>query len=147
MPKFLEDKLRSEYGNNPHAIFGTMNKIGAMRGNKETAKGRQMERKHEADMAKEKAPHQIREMRIEVHRGPKNEVTGHTVHHHMMPKAAGNSPSGAFMENTEHSFPFDAKGQSSTHGDMMEHIGEHLGILGHAAKDVADEEKAEGDEE
>ena len=51
MPKFLEDKLRSEYGNNPHAIFGTMNKIGAMRGNKETAKGRQMERKHEADMA------------------------------------------------------------------------------------------------
>jgi hypothetical protein len=29
MPKFLEDKLRKEYGNNPHAIYGTMNKIGA----------------------------------------------------------------------------------------------------------------------
>ena len=46
MPKFLEDKLRAEYGNNPHAIYGTMNKIGAMRGNKESAKGRRMEKKH-----------------------------------------------------------------------------------------------------
>ncbi len=46
MPKFLEDKLRAEYGDNPHAIYGTMNKIGAMRGNKETAKGREMEKKH-----------------------------------------------------------------------------------------------------
>jgi len=46
MPKFLEQKLRAEYGNNPHAIYGTMNNIGAMRGNKETAKGRAMERKH-----------------------------------------------------------------------------------------------------
>jgi hypothetical protein len=51
MPKFLEDKLKKEYGNNPHAIYGTMNKIGAMRGNKETARGRQMERKHAKDMA------------------------------------------------------------------------------------------------
>jgi len=50
MPKFLEDKLRAEYGNNPHAIYGTMNKIGAMRGNKETAKGKAMERKHNAKM-------------------------------------------------------------------------------------------------
>lgn len=49
MPQFLEDKLRAEYGNNPHAIYGTMNKIGAMRGNKETAKGRAMERKHQRD--------------------------------------------------------------------------------------------------
>ncbi len=49
MPKFLEDKLRAEYGDNAHAIYGTMNKIGAMRGNKETAKGRQMEKKHARD--------------------------------------------------------------------------------------------------
>lgn len=49
MPKFLEDKLKSEYGDNPHAIYGTMNKIGAMKGNQETAKGREMERKHKAD--------------------------------------------------------------------------------------------------
>lgn len=50
MPKFLEDKLKKEYGNNPHAIYGTMNKIGAMHGNKETAKGMAMERKHNAKM-------------------------------------------------------------------------------------------------
>jgi hypothetical protein len=46
MPKFLEDKLKREYGDNPHAIFGTMNKIGAMRGNKITPKGERMEQKH-----------------------------------------------------------------------------------------------------
>ena len=34
------------------AVFGTMNKIGAMRGNKETAKGRSMEKKHERDATK-----------------------------------------------------------------------------------------------
>jgi len=46
MPAFLENKLRAEYGNNPHAIYGTMNAIGAMKGNKETAKGRRMTAKH-----------------------------------------------------------------------------------------------------
>lgn len=51
MPKFLEDKLRAEYGNNPRAIYGTMNKIGAMRGNKITAKGRRMEKKHAAKLS------------------------------------------------------------------------------------------------
>jgi hypothetical protein len=54
MPKFLEEKLKAEYGNNPHAIYGTMNKLGAMRGNKETAKGRSMEKKHNADMKRGK---------------------------------------------------------------------------------------------
>jgi len=48
MPKFIEDKLKREYPNNPHAVYGTLNKIGAMHGNKETAKGRAMERKHDA---------------------------------------------------------------------------------------------------
>lgn len=47
MPVFLERVLRKQYGNNPHAIYGTMNKIGAMRGNKETAKGKAMQRKHD----------------------------------------------------------------------------------------------------
>lgn len=46
MPKFLEEKLRKEYGDNPQAIYGTLNKIGAMKGNRETKKGRAMERKH-----------------------------------------------------------------------------------------------------
>lgn len=48
MPKFLEDKLKKEYGDNPHAIYGTLNKIGAMKGNKETKKGREMSAKHKA---------------------------------------------------------------------------------------------------
>lgn len=47
MPKYLEEKLKKEYGNNDHAIYGTLNKIGAMKGNKETAKGKAMEKKHE----------------------------------------------------------------------------------------------------
>lgn len=56
MPKFLEQKLEKEYPNDPHAVFGTMNKIGAMKGSKETAKGRRMEEKHEKKLsAKSKA--------------------------------------------------------------------------------------------
>lgn len=52
MPDFLEKKLRAEYGDNPHAIYGTMNAIGAMRGNKITAKGKRMEAKHARDVAR-----------------------------------------------------------------------------------------------
>jgi hypothetical protein len=55
MPKFLEDKLKSEYPDNPHAVFGTLNNIGAMKGNKETAKGASMEKKHEAKMGRRKS--------------------------------------------------------------------------------------------
>lgn len=47
MPKFLEDKLKAEYPGNPSAVYGTMNKMGVMHGSKETAKGREMEQKHE----------------------------------------------------------------------------------------------------
>ena len=49
MPKFLEDKLKAEYGADSKIPYAVMNKIGAMHGNKETAKGRAMEAKHEAD--------------------------------------------------------------------------------------------------
>lgn len=35
----VESKLKSEYGNNDHAVYGTLNKIGLMHGNKPTAKG------------------------------------------------------------------------------------------------------------
>jgi hypothetical protein len=52
MPKFLEDKLKKEYGGDSHAVYGTLNKIGAMHGNKETAKGRAMDAKHKRDMKK-----------------------------------------------------------------------------------------------
>ncbi len=50
MPKFLEDKLKSEYPNNPHAVFGTLNALGAMHGNKITAKGEAMQAKHNRDV-------------------------------------------------------------------------------------------------
>ncbi len=48
MPKFLEQKLKKEYPNDPSAPFKVMNSIGVMKGNKETPKGKDMERKHEA---------------------------------------------------------------------------------------------------
>ena len=54
MPKFLEAKLKKEYGDNPHAIYGTLNKIGAMKGNKETAKGKRMESAHEKALKSKK---------------------------------------------------------------------------------------------
>jgi hypothetical protein len=50
MPKFLERRLLSEYGGNKHAVYGTLNKIGAMHGNKDTAKGKAMQKKHDRDM-------------------------------------------------------------------------------------------------
>jgi hypothetical protein len=57
MPAFLERKLKSEYGQNSSIPYKVMNSIGAMRGNKETAKGRMMAKKHKitiGDMMKRK---------------------------------------------------------------------------------------------
>ena len=134
MPRFLETKLKREYGEKSAIPYKVMNSIGAMHGNKETAKGREMEEKHEAKM---KAP-ALRSLKIEFHHGPGMKVTGHTVHHEMMPSKQ--SPGGAFMEETHHSFPFDANGQSSTHGDMMDHISEHLG-MGHESDEAENDDK------
>ncbi len=57
MPKFLESKLAAEAaakGKTGRAadryVYGTMNKLGAMQGNKETAHGKAMARKHAADV-------------------------------------------------------------------------------------------------
>lgn len=55
MPKFLEDKLKAEYGAKSKVPYKIMNAMGAMRGNKTTAKGRAMEKKHAADVKKGKA--------------------------------------------------------------------------------------------
>lgn len=46
MPKFLEDKLKKEYGAKSKVPYMIMNKMGAMKGNKVTAKGKAMEKKH-----------------------------------------------------------------------------------------------------
>mgnify|MGYP003395185507 CR=1 FL=1 len=48
MPKFLEQKLKKEYGANSKIPYKVMNKMGVMRGNKITAKGKAMENKHES---------------------------------------------------------------------------------------------------
>jgi hypothetical protein len=63
MPKFLEDKLKAAAAAKgfkgkraDRYVYGAMNNMGAMRGNKETAKGAAMEEKHRekmhADIAK-----------------------------------------------------------------------------------------------
>ena len=61
MPKFLEDKLRSEAAKKglkgEHAdryVFGALNNMGAMRGSQETAKGREMDAKHARDAGKKR---------------------------------------------------------------------------------------------
>jgi len=57
MPAFLEQVLKKSAAKKGLAgksansyVFGAMNKIGAMRGNQETAKGAQMQAKHDKDM-------------------------------------------------------------------------------------------------
>lgn len=47
MPKFLEDKLKSEYGADSSTPYKIMNAKGFMRGNKETSKGAAAQRKHD----------------------------------------------------------------------------------------------------
>lgn len=59
MPKFLEKRLKKEYGKNSDIPYKIMNKLGAMKGSKETAKGKAMEKKHKLDMAKSK-PRKLR---------------------------------------------------------------------------------------
>lgn len=59
MPKFLIDELKKEYPNNPGAVYGTLNRIGAMHGNRETAKGAQMEAKHDRDVAAGRAQRRV----------------------------------------------------------------------------------------
>lgn len=58
MPKGIEKKLRSQFAAKgksgkalDHAVYGTLNKIGAMHGSKETAAGARMETKFEKDHA------------------------------------------------------------------------------------------------
>ena len=64
MPEFLENDLRKSAakkglkGDRADAyVFGTMNNLGAMHGSKETAKGRAMERKHQAKLKIPSGPH------------------------------------------------------------------------------------------
>ena len=51
MPKFLEEKLKKEYGEDSKIPYAIMNSRGYMRGSKETALGRKIDQKHEAKMS------------------------------------------------------------------------------------------------
>jgi hypothetical protein len=55
VPEFLEKKLLEKYGGDKATAFKIMNKLGVVRGNKETAKGRSWDKKHAADVRKGKA--------------------------------------------------------------------------------------------
>lgn len=46
MPKFLENKLKKQYGRDSSVPYKIMNAKGFMHGSKETAKGRKAEEKH-----------------------------------------------------------------------------------------------------
>lgn len=101
MPKFLEDKLKKEYPNNPSAVWGTMNKLGAVKGNKETAKGKEMEKKHAAKFSHTHIDHL-------------GDGT-HVVSHHPMMKS---SKSGAFS----HAEPVK---YSATNEDLADKLSDH----------------------
>lgn len=46
MPRSLERKLKKEYGEKSDIPYKVMNKLGYMKGNKETKKGKAAEKKH-----------------------------------------------------------------------------------------------------
>lgn len=70
MPKFLEDKLKKKYGAKSRVPFKIMNSIGAMRGNKETAKGKAMAKKHAQDAKKGKRGRPKNPMRGRIKNAP-----------------------------------------------------------------------------
>jgi len=121
MPEFLERSLRAaarkkglkgEHAD--HYVYGAMNNIGAMHGSKETAKGREMEKKHMKD-------HGIRRISIEVNRGKDGKITGHTVSHDMVPKPSKKG-TGAFYDHVSEQYPFSA----NDHKGMMAHVSKAL---------------------
>ena len=52
MPKFLEKKLKSEYGSDSAIPYKVMNAKGYMKGSKETAAGKALQAKHDRDQAR-----------------------------------------------------------------------------------------------
>ena len=48
MPKFLEKKLKKQYGKDSDIPYKIMNARGFMHGSKETAKGKEAEKKHKS---------------------------------------------------------------------------------------------------
>lgn len=44
--------MKKEYPGNDHAVYGTLNKLGFMKGSKETAKGKALDKKQYGDIRK-----------------------------------------------------------------------------------------------
>ncbi len=88
MPKFLEEKLKKEYGAKSSVPYKVMNAIGAMHGNKETAKGAAMEKKHVADY--------LQTTHVPPHRGVTVHGEAHGGH------VAGNMPAHKHDKVTHH---------------------------------------------
>jgi len=84
--------------------------------------------------------HNIREMRIEVHRDKGGKVTGHTVHHSHMPKSSGKSH--AFMDDGHSSYPFGPDGSGHDGMSLHEHVAHHLNMEAPASAG----EEAQGEE-
>jgi hypothetical protein len=118
LPKFLENALRHEASKKgltgkaaDKYVFGGMNSIGAMKGSKETQKGKEMEKKHMADEKMGKF-----ERTTITHHGDGS----HTVEH--MPKVKMQK-GGAFMDRGE------ATSYSAGNGnELVSKLKKNLGI-------------------
>lgn len=71
MPKFLESALRKTAADKgmkgdraDNYVYGAMNNMGAMKGNKETAKGRAMQKKHDEDQGATGVSRAVRRSRL-----------------------------------------------------------------------------------
>ncbi len=119
MPAFLEKKLEKEYGKGDPRVYATMNKIGAMHGNVETAKGREMQKKHDLHVHGG-SDHEVIEMaddqevrEIDMHQyAPEYDNTSYT----RIVKAKKHWDADQAVPNT---WDFDGDGESS--GDLDEH--------------------------
>jgi hypothetical protein len=81
MPKFLEEKLKSKYGQNSKIPYMVMNKLGAMHGNKETDLGTAMQAKHDAKVGHTShLPHGHRASGFMAHHGGNVKVHKGLVH-------------------------------------------------------------------
>lgn len=79
----------------------------------------------------------MRELRVEIHRGPDKKISGYTVHHHM--EATPTSKSMAFMDHQNHTQPFSAKEYDA----MMDHVEDHLAsVAGMGAKAEKEEKES-----
>jgi hypothetical protein len=123
MPRFLESALRHEAAKKGFTgkradryVFGAMNNLGAVRGNKETAKGREMEKKHMADTKMESSMKKTPFRMTHITHHPDG---SHTVEHEPHTKMG---KGGAFIERPE-STSYSAPDGKQLVAKMTKHLG------------------------